>query len=99
MPSTREEFLIVENCLSIRTSMSLVLDDVGIRARTAGSGFAALRQVRQAMPDVRRKFGAEVRWQMRLASATQGDKKEINLCAKLPKQISLSEHAWNSPMA
>jgi CheY-like chemotaxis protein len=61
MPSKREEFLIVENCLSIRTSISLVLDDMGFRARNTGSGFAALRQVRQGMPDVLRKFDATVR--------------------------------------
>jgi CheY-like chemotaxis protein len=58
MPSSKEEFLIVDNCLSIRTSMSLVLDEVGFRVRTAEDGFAALRQVRQGMPDVFRKFGA-----------------------------------------
>jgi CheY-like chemotaxis protein len=52
MPSTKEEFLIVDNCLSIRTSMSLVLDEMGFRVRTAEDGFAALRQVRQGMPDV-----------------------------------------------
>jgi DNA-binding NtrC family response regulator len=51
MPSTREEFLIVDNCLSIRTSMSLVLDEMGFRAGTAEDGFAALRQVRRDMPE------------------------------------------------
>lgn len=61
MPSSKEEFLIVDNCLSIRTSMSFVLDEVGFRVRTAEDGFAALRQVRQGMPDVFRKFGAAAR--------------------------------------
>src|SRR5580658_10665211 len=52
MARTKEEILIVDDSLSIRTSMSLVLNEMGYRVRTAEDGFDALRQVRQLMPDI-----------------------------------------------
>jgi CheY-like chemotaxis protein len=52
MARTKKEILIVDDSLAIRTSMSLVLKEMGYRVRTAEDGFAALRQVRQGLPDI-----------------------------------------------
>lgn len=52
MPRIEQEILIVDDTLSIRTSMSLVLSEIGYRARTAEDGFSALREIRQSIPDI-----------------------------------------------
>jgi CheY-like chemotaxis protein len=52
MPRTKEEILIVDDTPSIRTSMSLVLSEIGYRVSTAEDGFRALREIRQSMPDI-----------------------------------------------
>jgi CheY-like chemotaxis protein len=52
MPRTKEEILIVDDSHAIRTTMSLVLSEMGYRARTAEDGLAALREVRQSRPDI-----------------------------------------------
>jgi CheY-like chemotaxis protein len=52
MPRTKEEILIVDDTPSIRTSMSLVLSEIGYRVRTAEDGFSALREIRRSMPQI-----------------------------------------------
>lgn len=52
MPNTRTRLLIVDDEPSIRTSMSLVLAEIGYSVRSAENGFSALREIRQEMPDI-----------------------------------------------
>lgn len=52
MPCTKEKILIVDDALCIRTSILLVLSEIGYRVRTAEDGFTALREIRQSMPDI-----------------------------------------------
>jgi CheY-like chemotaxis protein len=52
MPRTKEEILIVDDTVSILTSMSLVLSEIGYRVRIAEEGFGALREIRQSVPDI-----------------------------------------------
>ena len=52
MSGEKEEILIVDDSPPIRTSLSLVLREMGYRVRAAEDGFAALRAVRQGLPDI-----------------------------------------------
>jgi CheY-like chemotaxis protein len=52
MTRAKEKILIVDDSPPIRTTMSLVLAEMGYCVRTAEDGFAALREVRQGMPDI-----------------------------------------------
>lgn len=52
MPCTKATVLVVDDEPSIRTSMSLVLTDVGYGARSAEDGFSALRELRKGAPDI-----------------------------------------------
>ncbi|MDR3752146.1 MAG: response regulator [Terracidiphilus sp.] len=52
MPDTTARLLIVDDEPSIRTSMSHVLTEIGYGVRTANDGFAALRELRQEVPDI-----------------------------------------------
>jgi CheY-like chemotaxis protein len=52
VPDTRERILIVDDKECIRTSMSLVLTEMGHRVRSAVDGFSALREIRQEVPDI-----------------------------------------------
>jgi CheY-like chemotaxis protein len=52
MPRIKEDILIVDDSLAIRTTMSLVLNEMGYRTRTAEDGLAALREVRQSRPEI-----------------------------------------------
>ena len=52
MPNTKAKVLIVDDELLIRTTMSLVLGEMGYRVRTAEDGFSALNEMRQEMPDI-----------------------------------------------
>ena len=49
-PVTR--LLIVDDQPSIRTSLSLVLTEIGYSVRCAGDGFEALSELRMAIPDI-----------------------------------------------
>ena len=52
MPDTKTRVLIVDDELSVRTSMSQLLTEVGYRARTAEDGFSALVELRKEVPDI-----------------------------------------------
>ncbi len=52
MPSPPARILIAEDEPSIRSSMSLVLKELGYRVRSAEDGFSALREIREEVPDV-----------------------------------------------
>jgi|SRR5579863_5487022 len=52
MPDSPVRILIVDDDPVIRMSMQLVFDELGFSARSAEGGFAALRQIRQEMPDI-----------------------------------------------
>jgi CheY-like chemotaxis protein len=52
MPDTKPTLLIVDDEPSIRTSLSLVLAEIGYSVRTAEDGFSALAQMRMELPDV-----------------------------------------------
>jgi CheY-like chemotaxis protein len=52
MPETKASLLIVDDELSIRTTLSNALTEIGYSVRTAGDGFSALAELRQAIPDV-----------------------------------------------
>jgi CheY-like chemotaxis protein len=52
MPDTKPTLLIVDDEPSIRTSLSLVLAEVGYSVRTAQDGFSALAEMRMELPDV-----------------------------------------------
>jgi len=52
MPDTRLRLLVVDDEPSLRTSLSLVLREVGYDVRSAGNGFSALSEIRNAVPDI-----------------------------------------------
>ena len=52
MPDSPIRILIVDDDPAIRMSMQLVLDELGYSVRSAAGGFAALREIRQEMPDI-----------------------------------------------
>lgn len=52
MPCTKEKILIVDDEPAIRTSMSLLLDEIGYRVRCAQDGFAALHELQKEIPDI-----------------------------------------------
>lgn len=52
MAGTKEEILVVDDSLAIRTTMSLVLSELGYRVRTAEDGLTALREVHRTVPDI-----------------------------------------------
>lgn len=52
MLHTPVRILIVDGSPPIRISMELVLDELGYSVRSAAEGFAALRDIRQEMPDI-----------------------------------------------
>jgi CheY-like chemotaxis protein len=52
MPGTKAKLLIVDDEPSIRTSMSLVLTEIGYWVRSAEDGFSALVELRKELPDI-----------------------------------------------
>ena len=52
MLNVQETLLIVDDEPSIRETTSLVLSEIGYRVRSAEDGFAALREIRQEIPDL-----------------------------------------------
>jgi CheY-like chemotaxis protein len=52
MPNTKAKVLVVDDEPLIRTTMSMVLAEIGYQVRTADNGFSALREIRQEMPDI-----------------------------------------------
>jgi CheY-like chemotaxis protein len=52
MPNTKAKVLVVDDEPLIRTTMSMVLGEIGYQVRTADNGFSALREIRQEMPDI-----------------------------------------------
>jgi len=52
MTDTRLRLLVVDDEPSLRTSLSLVLRQLGYDVRSAGNGFAALSEVREEVPDI-----------------------------------------------
>jgi CheY-like chemotaxis protein len=52
MPGTKAKLLIVDDEPSIRTSMSLVLAEIGYGVRSAEDGFSALAELRRELPDI-----------------------------------------------
>ncbi len=52
MPVMPARILVVEDETSVRTSMSLVLAEVGYIVRNAEDGFSALCEIRRETPDI-----------------------------------------------
>ena len=52
MPNTKAKVLVVDDEPLIRTTMSMVLGEMGYQVRSAEDGFSALREIRQEMPDI-----------------------------------------------
>ncbi|MFZ0747106.1 MAG: response regulator [Terracidiphilus sp.] len=52
MPNPEKRILVVDDKECIRTSMSLVLTEMGYQVRSVDDGFAALRAIRQDTPEV-----------------------------------------------
>jgi CheY-like chemotaxis protein len=52
MTDAKARLLIVDDEPSIRTSLSLVLIEIGYSARSAADGFSALHEIRQEAPDI-----------------------------------------------
>lgn len=52
MPVPRSRLLVVDDEPSLRTSFSLVLRQLGYDVRSAGSGFSALSEMRDEVPDI-----------------------------------------------
>ncbi len=52
MTDTRLRLLVVDDEPSLRTSISLVLREFGYDVRSAGNGFSALSEIRNAAPDI-----------------------------------------------
>ena len=52
MLEARRKLLIVDEDDSIRTSLSLILSELGYRVRSCGDGFSALSEIRNEIPDV-----------------------------------------------
>ena len=52
MPDTRLRLLVVDDEPALRTSLSLVLRELGYDVRSAGNGFSALSEIRNSPPDI-----------------------------------------------
>jgi CheY-like chemotaxis protein len=52
MPETRVKLLIVDDEVSIRTSLSLIFSELGYCVRSAGDGYSALLEIQQELPDI-----------------------------------------------
>jgi CheY-like chemotaxis protein len=52
MLNTKASLLIVDDELIIRTSLSLILTEIGYRVRSAVDGFSALAEIHQGIPDI-----------------------------------------------
>ena len=52
MTDTKAKVLVVDDEPLVRTTMSLVLGEIGYRVRSADNGFSALREIRHVMPDI-----------------------------------------------
>jgi len=52
MPNTKASLLIVDDDLSIRTTLSMVLTEIGYSVRTAENGFSALAEILHEIPDI-----------------------------------------------
>jgi CheY-like chemotaxis protein len=52
MPDAKAKVLVVDDEPLVRTTMSLVLAEIGYRVRSADNGFSALREIRQEIPDI-----------------------------------------------
>jgi CheY-like chemotaxis protein len=52
MPITKTRLLIVDDKTAVRKSISLLLTEFGFSVRSAAEGFAALRELRDEIPDV-----------------------------------------------
>lgn len=52
MPCTKERLLIVDDDPTIRSSLSLLLTEIGYRVRCAQDGFSALRELQKEIPDI-----------------------------------------------
>jgi len=50
MPDAKAKVLVVDDEPLVRTTMSLVLAEIGYRVRSADNGFSALREIRQEIP-------------------------------------------------
>jgi CheY-like chemotaxis protein len=52
MHNSKASLLIVDDESSIRTSLSLILTEVGYRVRTAADGLSALAEINQGIPEI-----------------------------------------------
>lgn len=52
MPAAHNTVLIVDDKECVRSALSLTLAELGYSVRTAVDGFSALREIREAMPDI-----------------------------------------------
>src|SRR5271170_206188 len=52
MPETRVKLLIVDDEVSIRTSLSLIFSELAYCVRSAGDGYSALLEIQQELPDI-----------------------------------------------
>jgi len=52
MPDARVKFLIVDDEVSIRTSLSQIFSALGYCVRSAAEGFSVLLDIRQEIPDI-----------------------------------------------
>lgn len=52
MPNTKASLLIADDEPSIRSSLSLVLNEIGHRVRTAADGFSALAEIHHEIPEI-----------------------------------------------
>jgi CheY-like chemotaxis protein len=52
MLDANAKLLVVDDEPLIRTTMSLVLSEIGYRVRSADNGLSALREISQEMPDI-----------------------------------------------
>jgi len=52
MLDANAKLLVVDDEPLIRTTMSLVLGEIGYRVRSADNGISALREIHQEMPDI-----------------------------------------------
>ena len=52
MPDARAKLLIVDDEVSIRTSLSQIFSTLGYCVRSAADGFTALSDIRQEIPDI-----------------------------------------------
>ena len=52
MPDARVKLLIVDDEVSIRTSLSQIFSTLGYCVRSAADGFSALSDIRQEIPDI-----------------------------------------------